>query len=200
MYGDLIKMADKDRWSIASRVEQLKNLPPVGGHYVNWLKSLKLFMVYVLANYAYSWAYEDIGATAWMNDIVPHAGTIFAIWAIVGITMLVNYASIADHMPTRFYYLATAPLVLYGFIAIFSVFAGDVSYIAAAAHSGIGGFTAFTIMFYTATISQYARETLENQAVTVKLNSLQAENNELKGQLVLREGDSDVPATASPTD
>lgn len=172
MYEDLLKMSDSERYSIANRIEQLKQIPPYG-HYLNWLKSLKIVISIILALYAYSWAFEPtIGATGWINGYIPHASSIIAAWAVIGITLLLNYASLPDHMPTSTYFLATVPLIMYGVFAILSVTFGGVAFIAISAHVAVSGLTVFSIFFYTATITQYARETLEHQATRLELNKL----------------------------
>jgi hypothetical protein len=189
MYEDLINMADDKRYSIESRIENLRQLPP-RGHSLYWLKSLNVIVAVMLALYCYALTTEpSVGVTGWLNHFFPYAGYVLAAWAFISITVLINFASIDDYMPTTYYFVTVFPIVIFGIAALIASLLGAVAFISTASHLSVAGFTIFSIFFYTATISQYAREALEHQGVRLEMLRLKEGFATLKQE----SGDSNEP-------
>jgi hypothetical protein len=92
-------------------------------------------------------------------------------------------------MPTTYYFVTDFPIVIFGIAALIASLLGAVAFISTASHLSVAGFTIFSIFFYTATISQYAREALEHQGVRLEMLRLKEGFATLKQE----SGDSNEP-------
>lgn len=176
MFEDLLKMSEDKQLTLQTRIESLAELPPFG-NYINWLKWLKLVLAVILLGYTYSWIVApDVGVIAWLNDRILSANLIFSAWAFIGSTVLINYATMKEHLPIHWNFLAVFPLLAHGIAAVVS----QIAIVASIAHMSIGALALLYILFFEATMSQWAREALDNQTVRIRMLELEKEKAELQ--------------------